>query len=88
MRRGYLVAGHASGSCVAIGDRDRVIPHALAAGDIDPGSFEFAFHAGCLLEPILHILMLSLVGRRSATSSSSSLLHRIIRYSVASATTK
>jgi capsular polysaccharide transport system permease protein len=41
---------HASGALAAAGRLDRAIAHALLACDGEPGSFEFAFHAGCLLE--------------------------------------
>jgi capsular polysaccharide transport system permease protein len=40
---------HASGSCAAAGQMDRAIYHAKMASEHDPHSFEFAFHAGCLL---------------------------------------
>ena len=41
---------HASGSLAAAGQLDRAIFHAMTACALDPGSFEFAYHAGCLLE--------------------------------------
>jgi ABC-type polysaccharide/polyol phosphate export permease/Flp pilus assembly protein TadD len=41
---------HASGSFAAAGQMDRAILHAQAASDRNSGSFDFAFHAGCLLE--------------------------------------
>jgi len=41
---------HASGSFAAAGQIERAILHAKAASDGDPNSFEFTFHAGCLLE--------------------------------------
>jgi ABC-type polysaccharide/polyol phosphate export permease/Flp pilus assembly protein TadD len=41
---------HASGSLAAAGQLDRAISHALRAIEIDPGAFEFALHAGVLLE--------------------------------------
>ncbi|MGH7097674.1 MAG: tetratricopeptide repeat protein [Stellaceae bacterium] len=46
------IAGHrhASGSFAATGDIERALYHARRASDRDPAAFEFAFHAGCLLE--------------------------------------
>jgi ABC-type polysaccharide/polyol phosphate export permease/tetratricopeptide (TPR) repeat protein len=41
---------HASGAFAAAGQLDRAIAHGLRACEGEPGSFEFAFHAGCLLE--------------------------------------
>ncbi len=41
---------HASGALAAAGELDRAIAHGLRACDGEPGSFEFAFHAGSLLE--------------------------------------
>jgi tetratricopeptide (TPR) repeat protein len=40
---------HLSGSLAAIGDNQRAIHYAITASDLAPGSFDFAFHAGCLL---------------------------------------
>ncbi len=40
---------HASGSFAVAGRMDRAIFHARSASDLDPNSFEFASHAGCLL---------------------------------------
>ena len=50
--RPYWAAGHrhASGSFAAAGQLDRAISHGRKASDLDPHSFEFAFHAACLLE--------------------------------------
>jgi capsular polysaccharide transport system permease protein len=46
------IAGHrhASGSFAVAGERERAILHARSASDRDPSAFEFAFHAGCLLD--------------------------------------
>jgi capsular polysaccharide transport system permease protein len=41
---------HASGAFAAAGQLDRAIAHGLRACEGEPISFEFAFHAGCLLE--------------------------------------
>jgi len=41
---------HASGAFAAAGQIDQAIFHGRAASDLDPASFDFAFHAGCLLE--------------------------------------
>jgi ABC-type polysaccharide/polyol phosphate export permease/Flp pilus assembly protein TadD len=41
---------HASGSFAATGQLERGIYHGLQAHELDPSSFEFAFHAGCLLQ--------------------------------------
>ena len=41
---------HASGSFAAAGHLDLAITHGRKASDLDPQSFEFAFHAACLLE--------------------------------------
>ena len=41
---------HASGSFAAAGLIDRAIFHGRIASDLDPNSFEFAFHAACLLK--------------------------------------
>ena len=43
---------HASGSFAAAGQLDRAISHGRKASDLDPHSFEFAFHAACLLETV------------------------------------
>ncbi len=50
-RRPGWAAGHrhASGSFAAAGDLDRAIQHGARASEIEPHSFEFANHAGCLL---------------------------------------
>jgi tetratricopeptide (TPR) repeat protein len=40
---------HASGSFAAVGELDRAIQHGARASEIEPHSFEFANHAGCLL---------------------------------------
>jgi capsular polysaccharide transport system permease protein len=50
-KRPLWAAGHrhASGSFAAAGQLDRAIHHAMRARDIDPGSFEFACHLGCLM---------------------------------------
>jgi capsular polysaccharide transport system permease protein len=41
---------HASGAFAAAGELDRAVAHGLRACEGDPSSFEFAVHAGCLLE--------------------------------------
>ena len=41
---------HASGSFAAVGELDRAVFHGVRAHEIEPDSFEFAFHAGCLLQ--------------------------------------
>src|SRR6267378_1075153 len=41
---------HASGSFAAAGRLDRAVIHGSRASDLDPTSFEFAFHTSCLLE--------------------------------------
>ena len=41
---------HASGSFAAAGQIDRATFHGRSASDLDANSFEFAFHAACLLE--------------------------------------
>jgi capsular polysaccharide transport system permease protein len=41
---------HASGSFAATGQLDRAIFHAMTACALAAGSFELAYHAGCLLE--------------------------------------
>jgi capsular polysaccharide transport system permease protein len=41
---------HASGSFAAAGQMDCAIAHARTASDHNPSSFEFAMHAGCLLQ--------------------------------------
>jgi capsular polysaccharide transport system permease protein len=41
---------HASGSFAVAGQKDRAIFHAMTACALDPGAFELAYHAGCLLE--------------------------------------
>ena len=43
---------HASGSYAVTGRLDLAISHGKKASDLDPQSFEFAFHAGCLLETV------------------------------------
>ncbi|HKM72337.1 MAG TPA: tetratricopeptide repeat protein [Stellaceae bacterium] len=50
--RSQWAAGHrhASGSFAAAGQFDHAIFHGRKASDLDPHSFEFAFHAACLLE--------------------------------------
>jgi capsular polysaccharide transport system permease protein len=50
--RPHWAAGHrhASGAFAAAGQLDRAIAHGLRACEGEPDSFEFAFHAGCLLE--------------------------------------
>jgi capsular polysaccharide transport system permease protein len=50
--RGCWAAGHrhASGSFAAAGQPDRAIFHAEKASNLEPDCFEFALHAGCLLE--------------------------------------
>src|SRR5271169_6481227 len=52
--RSQWAAGHrhASGSFAAAGRLDRAISHGMKASDLDPYSFEFAFHAACLLEAV------------------------------------
>lgn len=40
---------HASGAFAVLGETDRAIHHAAQASALEPGSFEFAVHAGCLL---------------------------------------
>ena len=52
--RPHWAAGHrhASGSFAAAGQLDRAISHGRKASDLDPHSFEFAFHAACLLETV------------------------------------
>ncbi|MGH7029721.1 MAG: tetratricopeptide repeat protein, partial [Stellaceae bacterium] len=53
-RRPGWAAGHrhASGSFAAAGDSDRAIQHGARASEIEPQSFEFANHAGCLLASV------------------------------------
>jgi ABC-type polysaccharide/polyol phosphate export permease/Flp pilus assembly protein TadD len=43
---------HASGSFASAGHLDRAISHGRKASDLDPYSFEFAFHAACMLEDV------------------------------------
>jgi tetratricopeptide (TPR) repeat protein len=52
--RPHWAAGHrhASGSFAAAGQFDRAISHGRKASDLEPQSFEFAFHAACLLETV------------------------------------
>jgi capsular polysaccharide transport system permease protein len=52
--RPHWAAGHrhASGSFAAAGRLDLAISHGRKASDLDPQSFEFAFHAACLLETV------------------------------------
>jgi capsular polysaccharide transport system permease protein len=52
--RPYWAAGHrhASGSFAAVGRFDLAISHGRKASDLDPQSFEFAFHAARLLETV------------------------------------
>ena len=45
---------HASGSFAAAGRLDRAVIHGRRASDLTPNSFEFAFHAGCLLDATGH----------------------------------
>ena len=40
---------HASGSFAAAGHLDRATAHAKTASDLDPNSFELAWHAACLV---------------------------------------
>src|ERR1700746_3603738 len=50
--RPHWAAGHrhASGSFAAAGQLERAIPHGTKASDLDPHSFDVAFHAWTLLE--------------------------------------
>jgi tetratricopeptide (TPR) repeat protein len=52
--RPHWAAGHrhASGSFAAAGQLDRAISHGRKACDLDPHSFEFVYHAACLLETV------------------------------------
>jgi protein O-GlcNAc transferase len=45
---------HASGAFAADGQFDRALRHGMRACELDPGSFEYAFHAGCLSEAAGH----------------------------------
>jgi ABC-type polysaccharide/polyol phosphate export permease/Flp pilus assembly protein TadD len=41
---------HASGAFAAAGRFDRALYHGLRAHELEPAAFDFAFHAGCLLQ--------------------------------------